>query len=91
MKTRDVAPELRQLNKVFSKLAGYRYDEYTVFSDFLKYTIYAFNNQRTNLYTEWYENLKKRYEKDYNVFPELFKELLFYCSLIKREKAFILG
>jgi len=76
MKTTDVAPELRQFNKVFSKLGNYKYDEYTVFADFLKYTIYAFNSERTNQDMEWYENLKRRYEKDYSVFPELFKELV---------------
>lgn len=67
-KNRDLPPEIRDFNNVFSKLT-YRYETSSVFSDYLDYCIYVFNTERNEADLQ---TIKDRYKSYYQHFPELF-------------------
>lgn len=73
MKTTDVPANLREFIKVFNRVANYRWDSYTVFSDFVQYSIECFN---LNKDTEFIDRLKSNYGSEYEVFPLMFREMV---------------
>lgn len=72
MKTTDVPANLREFIKVFNRVAGYRWDSYTVFSDFVQYCIECFNLNKDE---QWLIKLRETYGKEYEVFPLMFREM----------------
>ncbi|WP_273210489.1 N-6 DNA methylase [Runella zeae] len=69
-KTTDVPQELREFNKIFEQIA-YRHGYSEVFYDFVDYCIACFLDTGD---AELAKRLQKRYEKEYSLFSELFRE-----------------
>lgn len=72
MKTTDVPANLREFIKVFNRVAGYRWDAYTVFVDYIDYCIQCFALEKDR---EWLDKLQDKYGKEYEVFPAMFREM----------------
>jgi len=72
MKTTDVPANLREFIKVFNRVANYRWDSYTVFSDFVQYCIECFNLNKDR---PWLDKLQETYGSEYEVFPLMFREM----------------
>ena len=72
-KTVDVPLELRAFNEEFKKIAGYRWDEASVFHDLCDYIIACMLETGDK---DCAERLQKEYGDKYPIFNDMFRELL---------------
>jgi type I restriction enzyme M protein len=80
----DVPTELREFNKVFECVAGYKWDCGIVFEDLLDFMIACFSIDGDK---ELAERMEKKYKKDYHYFSEMTGALLqaYHKGLVRRE------
>lgn len=83
-KSVDVPTELREFNKVFECVSGYKWDCGVVFEDLLDFMIACLSVGGDK---ELAERLQKKYEKDYHFFSEMMSALMkaYDKGLMRRE------
>lgn len=82
-KSVDVPTELREFNKVFDSVAGYKWDDAKVFHDLCDYIIACF---LSNGDKDCAARLQKEYKEEYPKFNDMFRELLLVHDKVLNRK-----